>query len=60
MTENERSEIMKYCYSHRFVHRVGDTLIRIRRDVPNPLPGLTFVSVAYWQRKTGEIVGVIF
>ena len=52
----------KYYYEHELkgiqAERDGKR-IKIERNALNPLPGLTFVSIAYYA-VNGEIVGVIF
>jgi len=40
--------------------RTGYRFLRSEPNSLNPLPGLSFVTISYWQNiETGEIVGVI-
>ena len=49
---------MKYLYRSAFCRPANAQLVKVERNVRNPLPGLSFVSIAYWNIG-GEIVGVI-
>lgn len=49
---------IKFVYDWQF-SRAGSKLLKVERNKLNPLPGLTFVSIAYWDTPAG-IVGVIF
>ena len=49
---------MRYIYNHAFFRPANARFIRVERNVLNPLPGLSFVCIAYWDIG-GEIVGVV-
>lgn len=52
--------VKNYFYEHQ-KSTAGDKLLEVKRNALNPLPGLSFVSIAFYQSaKTGEIYGIIF
>ena len=50
---------MKYYYEHNRPRNDGSKFIRKECEKLNPLPGLTFVGIAYYQALSGEIYGVV-
>ena len=50
---------MNYIYESDFIRPANARLIRVERNVLNPLPGLSFVSIAYWDID-GQIIGVVY
>ena len=38
----------------------GAKLLKVERNKLNPLIGLTFVSIGYWQLENGEVIGIVF
>lgn len=49
---------MKYYYEHQ-VSLTGAKFIRVERQARNPLPGRSFVTIAYYMMPSGETVGVV-
>ena len=50
---------MEYYYEHN-APTEARTLIRIERNTKNPLPGRTFVSIAYYRNASGAVYGIVF
>lgn len=55
---------MRYFYDFEFERKKelfnATFLGKVERNALNPLAGLTFVSIAYYQLASGEIVGKVF
>lgn len=50
---------MKHYYEHQRKH-TGGKFLYAERNKLNPLPGRTFVSIAYYAMPSGETIGIIF
>lgn len=50
---------MKFYTEYNMPDLWDASLIRTDRNVINPLPGLTFVSITYYELN-GETIGIIF
>lgn len=51
---------MKYYYEQNKPQNGNAKLLKVERNKLNPLPGLSFVSIAYYRDRSGEVYAVIF
>ena len=53
---------MIYYYDHEIKreNKRKWKLLKVERNKFNPLSGLTFVSIAYYEKENKEIVGIVF
>ena len=50
---------MKYYYEYNMPRNDGAKFIKRESEKLNPLPGRTFVGIAYYQKPNGEVYGVV-
>lgn len=51
---------MKYYYDHNKPNMTGAKFLKVERQKLNPLRGLSFVSIAFYELPSGEKIGIVF